>query len=55
MIGRPYLYGLAVARGRGVTHAIDILTAELRRAMALMGCTQVADLGRHCLRPAPVG
>jgi L-lactate dehydrogenase (cytochrome) len=55
MIGRPYLYGLAVARGPGVARAIDILSSELRRAMALMGCTQVAELGRHCLRPAPVG
>jgi L-lactate dehydrogenase (cytochrome) len=55
MIGRPYLYGLAVDRGQGVARAIQILSTELRRAMALMGCTQVAELGRHCLRPVPVG
>lgn len=50
MIGRPYLYGLAAARQAGVADAIRILVTELRRAMALMGCTQVAELGPGCLR-----
>src|SRR5207244_4491172 len=52
MIGRPYLYGLAAAGQAGVADAIRILLGELRRAMALMGCKRVADLGRACLRPA---
>ena len=51
MIGRPYLYGLAAAGQAGVADAIRILLGELRRAMALMGCKRVADLGRACLRP----
>jgi L-lactate dehydrogenase (cytochrome) len=51
MAGRPYLYGLAVAGQAGVADAIRILTTELRRAMALMGCRRIADLGRGCLRP----
>jgi L-lactate dehydrogenase (cytochrome) len=50
MVGRPYLYGLATGRRRGVAMAIDILTSELSRVMALMGCTRVADLGRHSVR-----
>lgn len=50
MVGRPYLYGLAVAGRTGATQAIDILIGELRRAMALMGCTRVADLGPGCVR-----
>ena len=52
MAGRPYLYGLAVAGQAGVADAIRILTTELGRAMALMGCRRIADLGRGCLRPA---
>src|SRR5207245_3352176 len=55
MIGRPYLYGLAAAGQAGVADAIRILLAELRRAMALMGCKRIADLGRACLRPATDG
>jgi isopentenyl diphosphate isomerase/L-lactate dehydrogenase-like FMN-dependent dehydrogenase len=50
MVGRPYLYGLAAAGRAGVADAIRILVAELRRAMALMGCRRIADLGRGCLR-----
>jgi len=52
MIGRPYLYGLGAAGQAGVADAIRILTSELRRAMALMGCKRLGDLGRGCLRPA---
>ncbi len=54
MIGRPYLYGLAVAGQAGVASVIQMLTSELRRTLALMGCTRVSDLTRDCLRP-PVG
>jgi len=45
MIGRPYLYGLAVGGQDGVARTIRILTAELRRTMALMGCTRMDQLG----------
>jgi isopentenyl diphosphate isomerase/L-lactate dehydrogenase-like FMN-dependent dehydrogenase len=44
MIGRPYLYGLAVGREQGARRAIDILTTELRRVMALLGCVSIGDL-----------
>jgi len=45
MIGRPYLYGLAIGGQDGVARAIRILTAELSRTLALMGCTRVDQLG----------
>lgn len=43
-IGRPYLYGLAVAGTAGVSQVIDILADELRRAMTLVGVSSVAEL-----------
>lgn len=44
MIGRPYLYGLAVAGALGVAHVINILRTELEMAMTLTGCATVADV-----------
>jgi L-lactate dehydrogenase (cytochrome) len=44
MVGRAYLYGLAAAGQPGVEHAIDLLTAQLRRTMQLLGVTSVAEL-----------
>jgi len=44
MVGRGYLYGLAVAGQPGVEHAIDLLVAQLRRTMQLLGVTTVAEL-----------
>ena len=45
LVGRPYLYGLAVGGEAGVARAIGILTGELRRTLALMGCVGVGELG----------
>lgn len=50
-IGRPYLYGLAAAGEAGVARAIAILAEELRRAMALMGCADLAAIGREQVLP----
>lgn len=47
MIGRGYLYGLAAAGQPGVEHAIDLLLAQLRRTMQLLGVTTAAELRRH--------
>ncbi len=49
MIGRPYLYGLAAGGQAGVAQAIRILTGELGRTLALMGCAGVGHLGRDCV------
>jgi L-lactate dehydrogenase (cytochrome) len=47
MIGRGYLYGLAAAGQAGAEHAIDLLTAQLRRTMQLLGVTTIAQLRQH--------
>jgi isopentenyl diphosphate isomerase/L-lactate dehydrogenase-like FMN-dependent dehydrogenase len=46
LIGRPYLYGLAVDGEAGVKRVLDLLRAELETAMALMGCPTVAAITR---------
>jgi len=55
-IGRAYLYGLAAGGERGVGRALDLLTAELKRAMQLLGVTSLAELrdrGPELLRRKP--
>jgi L-lactate dehydrogenase (cytochrome) len=47
LVGRPYLYGLGAGGERGVTAAIDLLAAELRRAMQLLGVASVEQLRRE--------
>jgi 4-hydroxymandelate oxidase len=44
LIGRPYLWGLAVAGERGVTRVLEMLRAELELAMALSGCPAVSAI-----------
>lgn len=52
MVGRAYLYGLMAGGERGVERAIDILEAEVRRTMALLGVCRVQDLApRHVRLP----
>lgn len=43
-IGRPYLWGLAAYGERGVGYALDILTGELARTMALLGKRSLSEL-----------
>jgi L-lactate dehydrogenase (cytochrome) len=44
MLGRPLIYGLALAGQAGAARAIELLAAELELTMALMGCDSVGDL-----------
>lgn len=44
LIGRPYLYGLAVAGAAGVARVVEILRTELEMAMALIGCPTLASI-----------
>ena len=44
MVGRAYLYGLMVGGQRGVTHVLDLLTDEMRRAMGMLGTPTLANL-----------
>ncbi len=51
LIGRPYLYGLAVNGSDGVQHIVRILRNELEAAMALTGRTSLAQIDRSVLWP----
>jgi 4-hydroxymandelate oxidase len=44
MIGRPYLWGLAVGGQAGVEHVLQILDDELRRTLALVGAPSLQQL-----------
>lgn len=49
IIGRPWVYGLAARGGAGVSDIIAIYEREVRVAMALTGCTSIAELNRDIL------
>lgn len=44
MVGRAYLYGLMAGGERGVDRTLQILSAEIRRTMALLGVQSLAEL-----------
>jgi L-lactate dehydrogenase (cytochrome) len=44
LVGRAYAYGMAAAGEAGVSHAIEILRADLLRTMKLLGCESVRQL-----------
>ncbi|MBV9384911.1 MAG: alpha-hydroxy-acid oxidizing protein [Chroococcidiopsidaceae cyanobacterium CP_BM_ER_R8_30] len=44
LIGRPILWGLAVAGSSGVQHVLELLQSELDLAMALSGCARLQDI-----------
>jgi L-lactate dehydrogenase (cytochrome) len=48
-IGRAYLYGLGAAGERGVDHVVNLLTTDVRRTMALLGVSSIADLSPELL------
>jgi isopentenyl diphosphate isomerase/L-lactate dehydrogenase-like FMN-dependent dehydrogenase len=45
LIGRPTLYGTAVAGEAGAARAIEIYRDEIDKLLALIGCPSIADLG----------
>ncbi len=53
LVGRAYLYGLMAAGEPGVQKAADLLAAEIRTTMALLGTTSVAELGAEHVRLRP--
>ncbi len=50
MAGRAYLYALGAAGERGVDHVLDLLHADVRRTMALLGCSRVEELSPDLVR-----
>jgi L-lactate dehydrogenase (cytochrome) len=51
MAGRAYLYGLGAAGERGVDYVLNMLDADVRRTMALIGVTNVDELSREYVEP----
>lgn len=53
LIGRPILWGLAVDGAHGVQSVLEILHAELERAMKLAGCPTLASINRTLVKLPP--
>jgi L-lactate dehydrogenase (cytochrome)/(S)-mandelate dehydrogenase len=53
MVGRPVLWGMAVAGSAGAQRVIEILLDELDTAMALAGARNISELDRSFVTPAP--
>jgi 4-hydroxymandelate oxidase len=51
LVGRPILWGLAIAGEQGAAHVLDILRRELDEAMLLTGCTNLSDIKASLLTP----
>jgi 4-hydroxymandelate oxidase len=49
-IGRPALWGLAVGGEEGVGQVLEMLRAEIARALMLCGCASLHEVGRELLR-----
>jgi len=50
-VGRPILWGLAVAGAEGAQHVLELLRDELELAMALAGRATLADIDASVVRP----
>jgi lactate 2-monooxygenase len=53
LLGRPYMYGLAVGGQAGVERVLRSLLADLDANMSLLGAASVAELDRSWLSRAP--
>jgi lactate 2-monooxygenase len=53
LIGRPYIYGLAVGGQTGVERVLEQLILELDLTTALLGAASIADLDRSFLTRRP--
>jgi lactate 2-monooxygenase len=53
LLGRPYMYGMAIAGQQGVEEVVANVVAELDLTMALTGATDVKDVARDLVVPNP--
>ena len=53
LLGRPYMYGLALAGEQGVSEVVANVIAELDLTMALSGAADLASITRDALVPNP--
>ena len=51
LVGRPVIWGLAVGGAAGVGHVLELLRADLDRALALTGVARPADLTPDLITP----
>ena len=49
LVGRPQLWGLAVAGEEGVAHMLDIYRREIDRVMGLCGVSRIAEIDKSLL------
>jgi lactate 2-monooxygenase len=49
LIGRPYVYGLAIAGQAGVREVIENFQADFDLTMGLAGCRSIDEIGREAL------
>ena len=52
MLGRAYIYALAAAGQRGVSHLLELFAADMRVTMTLIGAKSVHEVTRDCLNLA---
>ncbi|MDB5798491.1 MAG: alpha-hydroxy-acid oxidizing protein [Paucimonas sp.] len=50
-VGRPVMYGLAIAGEEGAVHALKLLQAEIDHNLALLGCPDLSHLSKDLLCP----
>ena len=53
LLGRPYVYGLALAGEAGVREVVTNFMADFDLTMGLAGCRSVGEIGPDALVPAP--
>jgi lactate 2-monooxygenase len=52
LVGRPYVWGLALDGERGIHEVVENLLADFDLTLAEVGCATLADLTRELLAPA---
>ena len=50
LVGRPYIYGLAMGGEEGVKHVLNCMLADTDNSLANLGKRSTADIGRHDVR-----
>jgi len=53
LIGRPYMYGLAIGGEAGVKHVLKSILADTDNMLGNIGKKSIADLSRHDLQMRP--
>jgi L-lactate dehydrogenase (cytochrome) len=53
LIGRPYVYGLALGGEAGVRHVLRSLRTDFELTMRLAGISRLSELGPDCLQRRP--